>query len=305
MVEQSVIIPEKHYRGIPLNGMDELKAALTYFMHGGTRGSAATGQELPGLAFVMKTMIEAGNDHPFLTRMFGEMEQALKSRGRFDRSYDYDGVGPFFKTTVEVHDLNDKSWWPFGRREVGLYLLEMSAAYVGTKVEDGLAEALGVEQGLNFVSVDVPLPAEGESFQIDCDQLLIPVYQMLDNINITRLTGEELAQEFMPQGDTSGCGFAVICEREEYKVSLGIPRDSAESPYRTDIKYGVEGSTFTGPRTHSYDDETQLNPLVAKLNISSTNLWRGQSYARMPVLDQAIRQEMLEIADRLSTVYQT
>ena len=61
----------------------------------------------------------------------------LKSEGRFHRSFDYDAMGTnFFKTTVNSRQVD------------GEYILEITAAFVGNKPEENLAEKLGKERAL-------------------------------------------------------------------------------------------------------------------------------------------------------------
>jgi hypothetical protein len=64
---------------------------------------------------------------------------------RFYRSFDYDGVGQFHKSSVEV---------TVTKSGVELHL---SAAYVGDKVEESLAKALGKDRGLRSTTIEVPV----------------------------------------------------------------------------------------------------------------------------------------------------
>ena len=154
------------------------EAALNIFASGRSREAGATQDNLLGeaqkaggdLAALLVLAASSRVDRNlFVTDMLAEAKSALDERGRWNRSYDYDGFGTsFLNTSVDIQKLPGA--------EDG-YLLGLNAAYVGKEVEDGLAEALGVEQGLTWKVVTAVLEPEGERFRIDWR--ITPVYNCL------------------------------------------------------------------------------------------------------------------------------
>ena len=114
----------EHYdRGIPLKGWDSVKAALNLYASGRTDGSRATEENqvnaiaqssgAMGLGLyqiVAPHMQGAGNQ--FVENMLKEAKSALKRDDRWQRHYDYDGMGVFFKTSVEISILDRKEEHP-------------------------------------------------------------------------------------------------------------------------------------------------------------------------------------------------
>jgi hypothetical protein len=152
--------------GIPLKGWESVKNALNIFASGASRGSRATeqhqmqavGESMGGFAaafYAVAAPHMSGGSSSFVEKMLQEAEPAVQSRGRWSRSYDYDGQGSFFKTTVEVNRADKKDG----------YILQLNAAYVGNQVEEGLAEALGAERGLSWKNVAVEFEPAGTQFK--------------------------------------------------------------------------------------------------------------------------------------------
>ncbi len=85
------------------------------------------------------------------------------------RSFDYDGVGQFHKTSVDVE---------VTKKGIELHL---GAAYVGDQVEESLAKAMGKERGFRSATVEVPVNQTGRDgyFLVDvaeaCQKMGLPV----------------------------------------------------------------------------------------------------------------------------------
>jgi len=85
------------------------------------------------------------------------------------KSFDYDGVGQFHKTSVDVEVTK------------GGVELHLSAAYVGDQVEESLAKAMGQERGFRSATIEVPVNQTGRDgyFLVDvaeaCKKMGLPV----------------------------------------------------------------------------------------------------------------------------------
>lgn len=83
--------------------------------------------------------------------------------------FDYDGVGHFHKTSVDV-EVTKKG-----------FELHLRAAYVGDQVEESLAKAMGKERGFRSATIEVPVNQTGRDgyFLIDiaevCQKIGLPV----------------------------------------------------------------------------------------------------------------------------------
>src|SRR3989338_1431573 len=150
------VVGSENCRGIPLKGWDSVKAALQAYSEGKARGARATTNhqaeaiEQMGGGLAVGLMLYAGalagSPDAFVERMLQEAETAIRRNSRWNRHYDYDGQGNFFKTTVEI-ELRDK--------DEDVYVLNVHAAYVGDAPEQGLADFLGVPRTLLSKSVVV------------------------------------------------------------------------------------------------------------------------------------------------------
>lgn len=183
-------------RHIPLKGWESVVTAVNIFANGHTAGSQATtyhqtdaivqSQGALGLGlYLLAAPHIQGCEDQFVDRLLAEAHNTLKSRDRWSRSYDYDGQGVFFKTSVEIGFLN---------REEEMYYLSIYAAYVGDKPEKGLAEALGIPRALTGTSVVVEVePINKITFAFDFDKIL---YLLKDVIDVDELSGKNIVSSW-------------------------------------------------------------------------------------------------------------
>lgn len=181
---------------IPLNGWESVVTAVNIFANGHTAGSQATtdhqtdaitqSQGALGLGLYLLTAPHMqGCENQFVDHLLAEAHNALKSREQWKRSYDYNGQGVFFKTSVEIGFLN---------REEEMYYLSIYAAYVGYKPEEGLAEALGIPRALTGTSVVVEVePTSKTTFAFDFDKIL---YLLKDVIDVDELSGKNIVSSW-------------------------------------------------------------------------------------------------------------
>lgn len=188
-------------RGIVLTDLNELAHTLEAYADGVGEASDATRDDYmrtarsstnvgihgifnPRYAEASPADTEQGgaySTNPFIDEIVKGVEEA-RSNGKkeWSRHYDYDGQGRFHKTTVKVS---------FDEENHAL-ILELNAAYVGDKVEEELAKALGVERAVRSMGVKIELPEmphqdlsvpleERETFRLDC----APIARVIDSVN--------------------------------------------------------------------------------------------------------------------------
>lgn len=297
---------EESLRGIPFHGVGSVRNALQLFMSGSTKGSQATGNRLMAdgglggvVALMNKEELEAPHKDSFLGRMFDQIDAALAAGRRFNYHYDYDGVGPFFKTTVEVEALR-------GFEE--LYLLHLSAAYVGDAVEVGLAEAIGAERGLMGVSVRIELAPEGDHFEIDFDDIL----GHLASAGLNTLSAEQVIVALMEDAAVRPLKSrpAPRLRDDEYRVSL-YPAlytvGSAYGPAAVERPWSSQGGTLFGPlwddNMHSPESAPEWRNPVVVLHVSEP-YDEDNHWDRQPVIDPTRRQTIRDIASQIEACFQ-
>lgn len=330
---------DEYLSGIPLSGWENIRSALNAFASGKPRRSRATEDHnlkaytemhpLAGMLFLQTNRREPENS--FVDRLLKEAEPAVKERGRWSRSYDYDGQGSFHKTSVEIEDITPVD----EKTNDGLYLLGLNAAYVGKGVEDGLAEYLGVEQGLQRKSVHVKLEPEGNQFAIDFDkvaQKLQPLLPQLHSeteagpenffLNLlsavikspeteTALTGEEIVRQMLAADSYRSRDANPIVlgtkdikdDRVEVALELGRVGDRYDwrGGNRDRELWNIDGATVRGPLAQSYQEEGK--PELPSLILTVRRAAQKDEYSRLPVVNPDVKTEMNLLANQIAALF--
>jgi hypothetical protein len=294
--------------GIPLQGWESVASALNTYSKGGSRSSRVTRNDLEknivemggGLGLGL-LFLSQGPRSDFVEDMLDEAKAEVDSRGRWERHYDYDGQGVFHKTTVEVKRLFDIK---------DGYLLGLSAAYVGKAVEDGLAETLGVEQGLQWKSVHMGLTPEGSNqFRINFDQVIDRLQPVVADLaqpkGRNRVSGMVVANYLM--GTTEWREQArdfVLGFKDGVEVTLDLGRVERRFDYKNGNliadNWKQEGPVLTGLLDTDYEDETKFVPpsFVVSMRRVSKEKWD-----RLPAIDPQMKATMNDLADRIATAF--
>lgn len=291
------VSPKAHRSHIPLPDFDSVKGALTLFSEGTTKSSHATKQQLVadggGLAAMLLSASQR-NTNGFLDRLFKEIEETIEVNSSYNRHFDYDGYGSFFKTTVEVYRLPDDS-----------YLLSLNAAYVGKEVEDELAEALGLQQKLWWSGVDLTYgPVKGEMFEIDFEAIAM----CLAPLGNHQANGSEMAETIV-RGGARGLthnispGEFIVTEVTEDSpgVRVTIDRSSVASYY--DHPYSVEGSTVRGHLQYDWGNPTKMLSPVVFVGVDGKHADSSSSWIRYPILDQKVEEDVLKLTGRITSAF--
>lgn len=285
---------------IPLTGIETVKNAIRVFARGGTKGANATQNKLAadggGIALMLKTIVEDGQDDTFLTQMFAELDQAVAEGRNFHRSYDYDGVGSFFKTTIEVALVP-------GTEDT--FLLQLNAAYVGDQVEEGLAAHLGIERGLWRSEVRLEIEPLKDRFAVDFETIM------------EALRGEELM--FMYAGDVVVARFMEEAAKlydgrprlqlfdGKYEIWLSLDSVSVAShyDYKTDkVLWAGAGSVLSGPLSNRNEYVRDAEPEWATPTVVisvSPKQDATQSWRSLPTVDEDLKTMIREVAGSIAS----
>lgn len=298
----------EHEGGIPLPDLESVKGALQAFSEGRTAGSNATRNELVkaggGMAAIMMEMVQpsAGS---FVGRLCEEMEQSLAQRDSFRRGFDYDGVGSFFKSDVEVKRLED-----------GTFLLTLSAAYVGNEVEKGLAEYLDIQRGLWWTKLIVTLDAiEGDNFKIDFD----PINEKLGGTvlwthsskGIAKLIAagksEDYSSMIMDGGIVTLMGGelrdTVDPSAIDHQLTVTLAIDGMSVGNYYEQAFEADGSVVTGPRETRWSKPGEER--YPSVGITVTGNPPEDRFNRMPILVPEVQTRMRELVNDLKVRFQS
>jgi len=299
----------EHYnRGIPLKGLDSLKVALSLYASGRTSDSRATEEnQLNAIAessgalglglYLVGAQHMQGTDDLFVKNILEEAEATLKDRDNWKRHYDYDGMGVFFKTSVEITVLD---------RKEDLYMLEICAAYVGNKPEAGLAEELGIPRALRRYSVIVEVKPEDEThFAFDFEEVL----RALDGVLKTNsLKGKRIVKHFISGDRYSDSKPRQIFSNKNISVTVGPGcvehRFVYDKPGEARDTWTVEGSVLHGLLDSSYEDESKKEPPTIVLTITNAKqdrfgygqpIWDADLKHKIDILSNQIAEAMKKI----------
>ncbi len=324
-------VKTSEYRsGIPLQGWENVESALKLFESGAARKSngvlqhevKAYGDAYGELGTALFLLGNSQGRGSFVDKLLKEAKPSVQNRGQWKRHYDYDGPGRFHKTSVEIEALPNL--------EDG-YLLGLNAAYVGKEVEDGLAETLGIEQGLQWKSVNIELKPVGTYFRIDFDAVaerLQPLYTELDPaptsehrgfrqrlVEVVRgkqptekpaLTGEAIVRTLLATDEyTSGSNPFVLGIKDGVEVSLNLGRVGDRFNWRNGNKseelWKAEGAVLSGPLAESYSDKGGLETPSLTVSIKP---YSEDRYDRSPAIDPEMKATMNGLAEKAVAVFQ-
>lgn len=315
--------------GIPLKGWENVESALKVFESGAARKSNAVldhevkayGDAYGGLGAALFLLGNSQGRGTFVDELLKEARPSVQNRGQWQRHYDYDGPGRFHKTSVEIKALPNLE---------DSYLLGLNAAYVGKDVEDGLAETLGVEQGLQWKSVNVELEPVGTNFRVNFDAVadrLKPLYEELDPaptpelrgfrqrlVEVVRgeqptekpeFTGEAIVRTLLATDEyTSGSNPFVLGVKDGVEVSLNLGRVGDRFNWRNGNRseelWQVEGAVLSGPLAESYSDKGGLE--IPSLTVS-IKPFSEDRYDRLPAIDPEMKATMSDLTEKVAAAF--
>jgi hypothetical protein len=296
------VVCSENCRGIPLMGWDSVKAALHAYSEGKARGArATTNQQLEAVeqshdrmavALSIFAGVLTGNPDAFLERMLQEAETEIRRNGYWNRSYDYDGQGNFFKTRVDIK-LCDK--------QEDIYVLNVYAAYIGDEPENGLAEYLGIPRAL--LSKSVVITAE----PLDASQFVFDFSAVYDGIGgllgLDANVGRQITKHIM-SGDQfdSPKGF-LLMKDDGVRVTLSLGRVKRRFVQDEDRKirdtWRRDGPFLIGLLDESYEDRSKKETPTFSITVSK-KFNHDSQYDYTPVWDAELRQRITTLVDEIS-----
>ena len=236
--EESVIIGIETAdcrRGIILDNPEEFAGALNVYSRGSVKGSRTAEKELlddigrqhGAMSVGMALLAGAKNADGFTKRLTEEVLSGLQSTGRYNRHIDYDGMGTaFFKTTVDGKKAGDK------------YVLELSAAYVGSAPESQLAESLGKPMALiNSRAKAMLSVVDGWWFNVNLESILA-------DLPVSRRQIRKLADYIASKGfSRNKPDFDFKHESQKFSLGIHLNADSYLMP-----ENGERGSEYMQAR---------------------------------------------------------
>lgn len=292
-------------RYIPVKGWESVAKAINTYANGFTRGAKATVDAIGkshgsngGLAVGMFLLGGAmvGSRSQLVDNLLKEAEEGLKTRTKFSKSYDYDGMGTsFFKTSVDIEVLD---------REQDMYSIGIHAAYVGDEPEQGLADHFGIPRTLLSCSVEVETkPLSGNRFEFDFE----PVLRKLDAVLDTKkTTGKQVVTAMMTKDDDRSASLVLQVKdglevriqpgrvENRMKYSQGKPRDTWSS----------KGSMLSGELQRDYgnnDENAKATPTFLVVICSSQkDGWRGS----LPIWQPDQQEKAIDLANKIATALQ-
>ncbi len=301
------VVGSENCRGIPLKGWDSVRAALQAYSEGKARGARATSNhqaeaiEQMGGGLAVGLMLYAGalagSPDAFVERMLNEAETAIRRNGRWNRHYDYDSQGNFFKTTVEI-ELRDK--------KEDIYVLNVHAAYVGDAPEQGLADFLGVPRTLLSKSVVITTePLDASRFAFDFSQIYEGIGGLL---GLDANVGQQIAEHMMSGDQFDGPKGFVLKEDGDVRVTLSLGRVERRFVHEGDRKFRDtwrrDGSIVIGLLDESYEDRSKKEAPTFVITVSQKPTDENQ-YGYTPVWDAELRQRITTLADEIGKAMQS
>lgn len=295
MLKVVSVLPAVSRIGIHFADLESVKGALMVFSQGSSRSSGSTRQNLmsqvsgEGAATMLMHDLLLGNRDRFLDHLFEEMDTRFQTGFSFEKSYDYDGQGPFFKTNVGVEKVKSD----------GTFVLTLYAAYVGRAPEDGLAEALEVQQSLNGSHVHVAYDhtVKGD-FVIDFD----PIAEALSPFTNSELTGSMIAG-VIAAGDKDGGygnliyngGVYTLFDETDTLPGVFVSMDSSSVESYREHPFTADGSVLRGGMKADYDDKSKMLAPTVRLTVSGKHAEAAVSWQHLPILDPQVEADVLKL----------
>src|SRR3989344_3740391 len=167
----------------------------------------------------------------------------------YNRWYDYDGKGGFFKSGVRIRKTGDG------------YVLNLTATYVGDKVEEQLAQAANKPRGMKQASVRATFNAD-DYFLVDFQEILENLYRGGLNIEgqAEQLAADYASDIMTSEGSWSSRPEVVLEEAEDFEVFIRAEIPDGDRFFRTkdakkDLWQSSSGSVF-GPKEIDEKDGT-------------------------------------------------
>lgn len=162
--------------------------------------------------------------------------------------------------------------------------------------EDKLAFEMGIERGLQFAQVSVPLPVEKDRFLLDCSHV-IKRLRTIGAFQFMEMNGQTLACLLGQANETGIIPFPELCDNG-FRIQLSI--DGVYSPaYRTrgdnSFVWIKEGAIIKGRPIE--ESVPVINFFIQKSQI-------GNGYPSLPFIEQAEKERCRAAAQEIAAAFE-
>lgn len=287
------VISSETHTGIKCNNWQEVVDLLKRYGRGDYKGGQATlehdrasydqayGEE-GEVRFAEKQQYESDD---FVDENFDARENPDHPVGwEYNRWFDYDGKGGFFKSGVRIRKTEDG------------YILNLRASYVGDEVEGRLAQATNKPWGMSQASVRIRFNA-GDYFFVDFQKIVEKLQRGgLQTDGHADQVAANYAADIL---ESEGRPEVILESAEDYEVFMRAEIPDGNRFFRTkdgnrDLWQSSGGAVF-GPKEVDMTDETRtmLPSVVIGVRV------RGDLPTFEPELQEKLREKSRQILDAL------
>ncbi len=250
----------EYRRGIILDSIDEFGDVLKIYYSGRVPSSRATEQQLVkdisrdsgGMAGVFASMgmslSERRSGDSFIENLIKNVETGLKTSGRFHKHFDYDGIGVFFKTSVEANKINGK------------YILGLNAAYVGTEPENNLAAFISKPRALYRADAKAVMSIVDDWwFNINLEDAVKNLPFCKERISEV----EEWVKYLEDHNNGKAPSFTFEHDGNKFQLRIGLDASTYLKPANREIEeeyISVRGKNIAGAAWKIYEGNNQIPP---------------------------------------------
>ena len=265
-------------RWIPFKGFLQVRAALgTYF----TGPGAGNEDEVFILENVKMTREE------FLMRLLGEVDQKMnESPGNMYFPYEHMVLGNISHSAIEIKRID-------GFPTFFLLGLEDDDS---RDAEDKLVSEMGIERGLQFVQVSIPLSVEGDHFILDCADVIkrlrtIGAFQFMETDEYM------LACLFSKANETGITPFPELCDNG-FQVQFSL--DGVCSPhFRT-----LEDDSFAWVKQGVVVKGRLIKDSVPVMNFFIQKSSIGKNYSALPFIGREEKDRCRAVGREIAAAFE-
>lgn len=239
---------------------------------------------------MMEVTRSTGAASNFLDSLFADIERTLATYHVFTTSYEYEGVGPFYKSSLWVWKAGDEG-----------FIYSMCAANtLSEQIEGPLAQSLCTERCIASVVVMIRGESVGTSFRFDLGDICARVNEALS----LTLDPDAVVAELMTEADADYAPpkmtLASLDEGLELRCRM---RDTGYTHLKDDnrtLAYHADGTVITGPLGKDYSEQEPNGFAIPLIDLEIR--MAGDPYSTW-ILDPVARSLAREIAGQLQLAF--
>jgi hypothetical protein len=247
-----------------------------------------------GMFILGGTMV--GDRSKLVDNLLKEAKEGLKTRSRFHKSYDYDGMGTsFFKTSIDIEILD---------RKEDMYSIGIYAAYVGDKPEEGLAEHFSIPRTLLSCAVEIETkPIPNNRFEFDFE----PVLRKLDTVLDTKkISGKKVAGVMMIKDDERIPSF-ILQVKDGLEVHIQPGRVGDRVSYlkgKAQDTWSSKGSVLFGELKRDYSSNDVNAKATPTLLIGVHSSTKDNFRSSLPIWQPDLQEKAIYLTEKIAKALQ-